>query len=250
MLASEPIPSGRELDEARARFQQSGYALIHYDDDSIHSFPYDAPWLTDDGFNRLYKRVRKHTLVDRVRCHALYQLGVQARKVPGDILEVGVWRGGTAAILAHSAPEKIVYAADTFRGVVKASDWEPYKDGAHADTTREIVIELLERQMCTKNYVLLEGIFPEQTGSDVAGKTFSLVHIDVDVYASARDVFIFVWDNVAFGGIVVFDDYGFVSACPGVFRFVEELRRDNDKLFIPGPSGHGYIMKLPEPVQG
>ena len=237
-------PEENTFEEARAHYQQVGYALIHYDDGAVHSFPYDSPWLTDEQFCSLYERIRGHTLVDRVRCYALYELAAQTRKVPGDILEVGVWRGGTIAILARTAPEKIVYAADTFRGVVKASDWEHYKDGAHADTSRNVVLDLLE-EVAAKNCVILEGIFPEDTGGEVSEEVFSLVHIDVDVYRSARDVFEFVWERVSVGGVVVFDDYGFVSACPGIRRLVTELKSDGDKLFLPGPSGHAYILKLP-----
>ena len=246
MLESEDSRRESRIAEEREHYKRMGFALIHYDDDAIHSYPYDAPWLTDDApFNRLYERIRKHTLVDRVRCYALYQLAGQARKVPGNILEVGVWRGGTAALLAHTAPEKTVYAADTFRGVVKAADWEHYVDGAHADTSREVVIDLLKGKVGAKNYVILEGIFPEETGSAVSEEAFSLVHIDVDVYESARDVYEFVWNKMTVGGVIVFDDYGMISACPGISRLVNELAPDGNKLFLPGPSGQAYIVKLP-----
>ena len=39
-------------------------------------------------------------MVDVYRCHELWTLAKQAAKVEGAILEVGVWRGGTGAILA------------------------------------------------------------------------------------------------------------------------------------------------------
>jgi hypothetical protein len=46
------------------------------------------------------------------------------------------------------------------------------------------------------------------------------------------------------GGVVAFDDYGFISACSGVHKFVNEIRDDADKLFIQNLNGHAYIVKL------
>lgn len=77
--------------------------------------------------------MRDNTLVDRVRCFSLFNLAKQINDVEGNILEVGSWRGGSAGILAKTAPFKKIYLADTFQGVVKSSSWEHYSDGAHSD---------------------------------------------------------------------------------------------------------------------
>jgi O-methyltransferase len=52
--------------------------------------------------------------------------------IQGSILEVGVWRGGTGAILAKGAEAngKRVFLADTFEGAVKAGSKDtPYIGG-------------------------------------------------------------------------------------------------------------------------
>jgi len=61
-----------------------------------------APWLNDPAFLNIYNRVVQYTLVDLYRCYELWTLAQQASKVDGAILEVGVWRGGTGAILAEA----------------------------------------------------------------------------------------------------------------------------------------------------
>ena len=54
------------------------------------------------------------------------------------MLEVGVGRGGTGALLAKRAQGKTTYLCDTFTGVVKASSIDPtYRDGEHADTSAD-----------------------------------------------------------------------------------------------------------------
>jgi len=231
------------IDQLRIDLKKEGHAVIRYDDDQVHSYPYDSPWLTDKKFNKIYEGVRKNTLVDRVRCYHLYLLIQQIEKVPGDILEVGTWRGGTAGIFTQLLPKKMVYLADTFKGVVKSSVWEHYKDKAHADTSEELVRDFLGGHLKVSNFEILKGIFPEDTGKKVADKAFSLVYLDVDVYQSTKDAFEYVWKNVTHGGIVVFDDYGMISACEGISKFIDEIKADTDKLFIPNLNGQAYVIK-------
>jgi O-methyltransferase len=232
-----------DVNQRRLNWKKEGYALLRYDDGPIHSYPYDTPWLTDEGFASIYNRIRFNTLVDRPRCYALYLLLDQIQNLPGDILEVGTWRGGTGGMFAHRMPHKTVYLADTFAGVVKSATWEHYKDGAHADTSSQLVSSFLKDDLGLTNVELLTGIFPEETGHRIDGKAFAFVHLDVDVYQSTKDAFDYVWQNVSRSGVVAFDDYGFMSACPGTSRFVNEIRNDPDKLFIANLNGHAYIIK-------
>jgi O-methyltransferase len=233
----------KDIDELRINMKKEGYAVIRHDDGPLHSYPYDSPWLTDKDFSKIYNSIRKHTLVDRVRCYHLYLLIHQIKKVPGDILEVGTWRGGTAGIFTQLLPDKLVYLADTFKGVVKASEWEHYKDKAHADTSEDLVRNFLTDDLGVSNFKILNGIFPEDTGKAVEKKTLSLVYLDVDVYQSTKDAFHYVWKSITKGGMVVFDDYGMVSACEGISKFVNEIKDDADKLFIPNLNGQAYVIK-------
>lgn len=232
-----------DLPELRRHFQERGIAMFHYDDGPIHSYPYDAPWMTDPEFIVLYERVRANTLVDRTRCHALYTLLPQIRSIPGDLLEVGAWRGGTAGLIAARVPDRTMYVADTFTGVVKASAWEHYQDGAHSDTSADFVRGFLRESLSLSNVVILDGIFPDLTGAAIHDSTLAFVHIDVDVYESARAVFAFAWERLSVRGIVVFDDYGFRTACSGVTKLVDEMRGDDDKIILDNMNGQAYVVK-------
>ncbi len=92
------------------------------------------------------------------------------------------------------------------------------------------------------NVELLEGIFPEETAARVSAEALRLVHVDVDVYQSAKDVFEWAWPRLSPGGVAVFDDYGF-PACPGVTRFVDEQRGMPDRLVLHNLNGHGLVVK-------
>jgi O-methyltransferase len=233
-----------DIDQLRIDYKKDGYALIQYDDGPLHSYPYDSPWITDEKFSKIYESIRKNTLVDRNRCYSLYLLMEQIKNVPGDILEVGTWRGGTAGLFTQMVPGKTAYLADTFEGVVKSSDWEHYEDKAHADTSEELVDGFLKNDIGVSNYKILKGIFPEDTGDQMTDVQLAFVYLDLDVYLSTKDAFNFVWKNVSRNGIVAFDDYGMISACSGISKFINEIKNDDDKLCITNLNGQAYIIKV------
>jgi O-methyltransferase len=205
-----------------------------------------APWHGDPEFRQVYRAVRHHTLVDVWRCHELWSLLAEVRDVPGAILEVGVWRGGTGTLMATRAIgleiRDSVYLCDTWKGVVKTGAVDIYyRDGKHDDTSRTTVERLVER-MGLRNTVLLQGVFPEDTAGEIADETFRLCHCDVDVYQSASDVLEWVWPRLSPGGVVVFDDYGF-PACPGVTKLVDEQRMRPDRMVVHNLNGHGLVIK-------
>jgi len=205
-----------------------------------------APWRSDADFTRIHRAVGANTLVDIWRCHELWALVGELDDVPGGILEVGVWRGGTGALMAARSQEggskELVFLCDTWKGVVKTGAVDTYyHDGKHDDASQENVQDLVDR-MGLDHVRCLEGTFPDDTGAGIADETFRLCHIDVDVYQSASDVLDWVWPRLSAHGVVVFDDYGF-PACPGITRFVDEQRMLADRLVIHNLNGHGLLVK-------
>ena len=134
-----------------------------------------------------------------------------------------------------------MYLADTFTGVVKAGERDTrYVGGEHADTSRQLVEDLL-KGFGLENTVILEGIFPDDTAHEVGGK-IAMLHCDVDVYQSAKDVVDWVLPRLSQGGVIVFDDYGFTS-CEGVTRLVNEYRERPEFMFFHNLNGHGILYK-------
>lgn len=205
-----------------------------------------SPWLDDKSFMATYEIIKPCTLVDIYRCYELWNLVAQLAPIEGDVLEVGVFRGGTGCMMANRlrfvSPAKNMILCDTFSGVVKAGPKDTtYVGGEHADTSMQIVQDLAAK-LGVGNIRCHQGIFPEQTGYRVSNRKFSLCHIDVDVYESARDVINWVWPRLSVGGCVVFDDYGFLH-CEGVTRLV------NENMILPGViivynlNGHAIVVK-------
>jgi O-methyltransferase len=203
-----------------------------------------APWLDNTAFLALYEQIRQHTLVDLYRCYELYCLAQQTRALNGDIVEIGVWRGGTAALLACASSNQTAHLFDTFTGVAKADPKFDtlYAGGEHADTDESIVRDLFARvgAHCTIN----RGIFPDDTLAALPSR-IALAHIDVDTYQSVKQSFEAIWSRVPTRGVVVFDDYA-AFGCEGASQAINEIANEHgDGMFVYNLNGHALMIKLP-----
>mgnify|MGYP001191354885 FL=1 len=205
-----------------------------------------SPWLNDNLFNKTYEKIKLNTFLDKYKLYELWKLLEQIKDKKGEVIEIGVWRGGSACLIAEKCKvlglNNKIYAADTFQGLVKASDKDgTYQGGEHADTSENIVIDLAKK-MNLDNLVLLKGIFPDETAHSIKNLKFKFCHIDVDIYNSAKDVFNWVWKKMTVGGGVVFDDYGGLLT-DGVSKFVDELSLSPNGIIIHNLNGHAVIIK-------
>jgi O-methyltransferase len=199
-------------------------------------------WETDAAFAALYETVHPRTLVDRSRCFILYQLAGQAANLPGEVAEIGVYKGGTARLLSRTlaGTPKQIHLFDTFAGM---PDTDPDKDwhrkGDFQDTSLESVSEYLAD---CPNVVFHQGFFP-QTAGPVTETTFALAHIDVDIYVSVIDCCEFFYPRMSRGGFMVFDDYGFVT-CPGAKEAVDAFFADKPEQPCYLPTGQCLAIKI------
>ncbi len=240
-------------------FSKAGYQVINKSkiNFAVGNFQYQsiitnanyAPWLQDAEFDNAYQKIKNHTLVDIYRCYELWQLveEVHALNDKASFLEVGVWKGGTSGIigkkLALLNSTASFYLADTFSGVVKASEKDEfYKGGEHADTTIDTVQTLMKN--IYSNYKILQGVFPNDTAVTInEDEKFGLCHIDVDVYQSAKEIVDWVWDRLIIGGMIVFDDYGFHTTT-GVTKYVNDRKNMSNSVIIYNLNGHAIMIKV------
>jgi hypothetical protein len=90
---------------------------------------------------------------------------------------------------------------------------------------------------------VVTGWIPEvfrKAEADIGQLAF--VHIDVDLYEPTRESLEFLYPRVASGGIIVCDDYGFIS-CPGAVRAIDEYMAGRPEPVLHCPTGQGVIIK-------
>lgn len=206
-----------------------------------------APWKKDLAFLTIYEHIKEHTLVDIYKLYENWKIIEQVKSISGDLIEVGVWKGGSGCIIGkkmqNEGIDATLHLCDTFEGVVKATNLDnKYTGGEFSDTDPVLVKNLVEK-IGINNVNILKGTFPEETGAKLAKRKFRLCHIDVDTYQSAKDIYKWVWPKMNRGGVVVFDDYGGIG-CEGITNLVNELGKKKDNLFIHNLNGHGILFKM------
>lgn len=203
-----------------------------------------SPWLEDSDFLQMYKEAKNNTLLDIYRSYELYDFAKQYYKKEGDIIEIGVWRGGSALFLSQGVKEnENFYLCDTFEGVVKATEKDnKYIGGEHSDTSVDTVKNLFS-VLGISNYTICKGIFPDETSHHITSDKIKICHIDVDVYQSAKEIFLWVHPKLAIGAAVIFDDFGF-AACEGITTLVYEIIENYPEFIkIYNINGHAILIK-------
>lgn len=206
--------------------------------------PLFSPWLGQEDFAVYYALAAPKTLVSSDRCYVLWTLLRQALHLPGDIWECGVYKGGTAAMMAavlrdSARPDKKLFLFDTFQGMPETdAKKDLHRQGDFRDTSIEAVRAYVGNDdLC----VFRPGFIPD-TFKDLESATIAFAHIDLDIYKSILDCLNFVWPRLSFGGFLVFDDYGFPS-CPGARAAVDEFFSASSCQPLCLPTGQAVVFK-------
>jgi len=141
--------------------------------------------------------------------------------VPGDLIETGVWRGGAVILMraileAYGDTDRAVYAADSFEGLPPPDpSTYPADAGSRLHDAEPLAVARSEVERNFRLYGLLdnrvrflEGWFAD-TLPTVADRTWSVIRLDGDMYGSTIDALENLYPQLAVGGFLIVDDYGF-----------------------------------------
>lgn len=188
-----------------------------------------------------FSRVLHLSLIPADKLYVLWTLAGQALALPGDFVECGVYRGGSAIML--SLLRRNLHLFDTFEGMPKAmADKDYHVEGEFKDTSMEAVIKNLQEIRGNVDDVYFhKGRIPETfAGSGIEQIAFA--HVDVDLYQSTIDCCEFIWPRLTLGGFMVFDDYGTIS-CPGQRLAVDEFFKGEQAVPLLLPNGQALVFK-------
>jgi len=165
--------------------------------------------------------------------------------VPGDFAEVGVFRGNSAATLAHFAArhDRHLYLFDTFSGFDARDlrDGDEHRSAQFQDTSLDAVRRLVGNETHT-TYV--QGYFPESLTPAAERATYAVVHVDCDLYAPTKAALEFFYPRMPRGAILFLHDYA-SGMWPGVTRAIDEFRAATGEplVLLPDKSGTTIIRK-------
>ncbi len=168
-------------------------------------------------------------------------------EIPGDFVELGVYKGVTARLIHHYASDRPLHLFDTFHGFPEKSmlaDKEiannPISKKLFEDTSLEEVKKMVSSR--NENVKYYPGFFPDTIPGSFKEIKFSFVHIDTDLYQPVRDGLEFFYDKMSTGGFILIHDY---NAWIGARKAVDEFFKSKKEIPIPMPdkSGSALIQK-------
>jgi len=201
----------------------------------------------DSVFMDLFEQVKPYTMTSIEALFALYTSVnyVLDREIPGDILECGVWRGGSALLAAlimkaRKVSDRQLYLYDTFQGMPTPTEFDVDKYGRTGFEMMEqygddigwcyASLEDVKAAFWVHNFEFeihfVQGDVIE-TLERIKPETISVLRLDTDWYESTAVEFQHLYPRLSTGGVLIVDDYG---CWAGSRKATDDYFRE-----VPGP---------------
>ncbi len=186
----------------------------------------------NDIIEEVVKKENDMTVVDIERARSLVALcnDVIDRRIEGDFVETGVYKGGMIILMAAvnklRKANKKIFACDSFVGcpshkelVYKVGENE--REGEFAGSIDEVKTNLKKFDLLDDNIIFVKGWFKDTL---VKGKhpiqKISLLRFDADYYSSTLEVLESLYVKVLTGGYIIIDDYPLQGCRIAVHEFL------------------------------
>src|SRR5262249_33011232 len=200
-----------------------------------HGFPPDF----EDGEVAIIRAVEPYTMTGTERLHALIRAVkyVVAGGIAGDIIECGVWKGGSVmaialTLLQLSSDDRHLYLFDTFSGMTEPGPRDvDYRGRSATEILEEVRCVVCEREVVAAgqgtgypaSHIHVVSGPVEETIPARAPDLISLLRLDTDWYGSTRHELEHLFPRLAPGGVIIVDDYGhWRGARQAVDEYIEQ----------------------------
>ena len=222
------------------------------------------PGYVDTEAREVMRGVRPRTMTSPEKLFALVVAvrHVVDHAIAGDIVECGVWRGGSMqaiarTLLARGVTDRDLHLFDTFEGMPEPTAEDRRFDGAPAQALLEekprtawvwavASLEDVQAGMAETGYPPQRLHYHrgrvEDTLPAAAPERIALLRLDTDWYASTRHELDHLYDRVSSGGVILFDDYGYWE---GARQAVDEFLAERGLSLLLAPMGSGRIAVKP-----
>lgn len=182
----------------------------------------------DAVFMALFEQVKPYTMTSVEALFSLYTAvnHILDRDIPGDIVECGVWRGGSALLAAlilksREIKDRKVYLYDTFEGMPAPTEFDVDKYGRTGLEMMEqygdemgwcyAFLPDVQQAFAPHNFEFEIEFVPGDvmaTLKETQPETISILRLDTDWYESTALEFDLLYPKLSTGGVIIVDDYG------------------------------------------
>jgi O-methyltransferase len=184
---------------------------------------------------------------------------IEFEKIPGDVVECGVWKGGSALLMAikleKSESKRTLWLYDTFNGMTQPTSYDK-KIGGKVTAQQMLDKSIKSTAENTWAYATLQEVkenvlgntsFPESRIKFIVGDVaqtllaetpnqIALLRLDTDWYESTLIELQTLFKLVAPGGVVIIDDYGHWEGSKKATDEFLETSELQPLMFSIGPS--------------
>lgn len=201
----------------------------------------------EKDFQEAYSLIKNRTLTNIHRLVNLYLLirFYMPNNEPGDIIEYGSYKGGSAVFMAYLSNKYLkdshVFALDTFEGM---PDTDHSIDGHHKGDFSDVDFdEVVQFGKPFRNLTFVKGLFEVSVPHILSGsRRVSLAHIDCDIYHAC----LYCWNSTKpfmnNYGYIVFDD-STEGTCLGATEAVEDIIM-NERMWSEQVDPH-FVFRFP-----
>jgi hypothetical protein len=195
------------------------------------------------NFVRLHEVVKNYTMCGKARLRSLYRAVsyVCEENIPGDLVECGTAKGGSAAMLGLTSQlvssNRTLWVFDTFEGIPEPTQADPDYEEASKFTglfrgELHEVADFFDQCGILQNARLVKGLFQE-TLPFTEVESIAVLHIDADWYESVWTCINCLYDRISPGGVIQFDDYGtWAGARKAIDEFLKENAADSRLRYV------------------
>jgi O-methyltransferase len=189
-------------------------------------------------FMENYNKCMSYTMTSKERMFSLSQAiqYIETNNIEGDIVECGVWKGGSSmmAALSLNLKDRKLFLYDTFEGMNEPSENDKNMIGEDAANTWdnrdkcEASIFEVKKNMAATNYPedkirYIKGMVEDTIPAHLPEK-ISILRLDTDWYESTLHELKHLYPLLSSGGVLIIDDYGHWQ---GAKKAVDEYISDN-----------------------
>lgn len=242
---SRLLPSGREVVFPPYSFNADGLATVH-----------DASFLSEPRFRAAYAAGvhTGHRIAAPEKLHIEWRVYVccwaarHATRISGDFVECGVGTGIVSLAISHyvgfEALEKRFWLFDTYGGIPEEQALPAELELARSKNRRHYFdsYDLVARNFAAyPNVRLVRGIVPASLATAELGQ-IAFLHIDMNIAYPEVEASRALWDRIAPGGIVVYDDYA-AAAHAEQKRALDQFAAERSVEILTLPTGQGILLR-------
>lgn len=211
---------------------------FHADFDRIRDYPELVKgWIYNNRSNNCGDLIRFYTIYLNIN-------QVLEDRIPGDFVELGVYKGNSAKLLAvlGRGRNRHTYLFDTFSGFdsrdLRGVDSRNFMD--FTDTSLGAVQKLVG----TEGVTYVPGFFPESVSQIELPQHIAIAHIDCDLYEPMKAGLEQFYPRLSTGGILLLHDYS-SGYWEGAKRAIDEFfeKRPEKPVVAADKSGTALIRR-------